>query len=76
MAENGACLRGFGESPDFFRNLPTGPHDSLDILSRDTADASGSFQRANKGAGAEIVDEIILVNSGLESHLRFRHIAE
>ena len=67
-AEDGAGLGGAGIDADLFRNLRARAHDDLDVLPRDAADGAGGLQRADEGAGTEVIDEIVLVEGRLEGH--------
>ena len=76
VAEDGACPRCVCVDLEFLGNLLTCAHDGLHVLTRHPLYASGSLERTYESTRTEIIHEIILVESGLECHLRLRYVAE
>ena len=76
MAEDTSCFCGGSEHPELLRYLLAGAENGLHILPSRSGNAAGALQRTHEGAGAEVIHEIILIQSGLEAHSRLRDVAE
>ena len=75
-AEDGTGTGCIGKNANFLRYLLTRAHYGFDALAWDAFDAAGCLQAAHKGACAEVVHKVVLVQGGFKCHLGLSHVAE